>query len=62
MDERIKPGMQKAVICALLTTRDIIEYRKVGEPGAKYGQARGYLKHTLYDLHVHVSTSVSELP
>ena len=30
MEERIKPGMQQAVICSLLTTRDIIEYRKVG--------------------------------
>ena len=29
MDERIRPGMQQAVICSLLTTRDIVEYRKV---------------------------------
>ena len=28
-DEVVYPGMKKAVVCALLCTQDIVEYRKV---------------------------------
>lgn len=33
-DEVIYPGMKKAIVCALLCTQDLIEYRKVSELSA----------------------------
>ena len=29
-DDLIYPGMKKAVLCSLLSTQDVVEYRKVG--------------------------------